>query len=51
MKVDTVADQDTLDRGQLMLQGGVNRLNRIFLGGKLEQVLGNLQQALWKDVG
>ena len=29
--------------------GGFNRLNKVF-GGRLEQVLGDLREELWRDV-
>lgn len=50
LKVETVVDREALDRGQFKAQGGFNRMNKIF-GGKLEQVLGDLQEELWKDAG
>ena len=50
LKVETVVDREALDRGQFKAQGGFNRMNKIF-GGKLEQVLGDLQEELWRDVG
>ena len=48
MKAETVVDRDALDSGQFKAHGGFNRLNKVF-GGKLEQVLGDLQEELWKD--
>lgn len=50
LKVETIVDREALDRGQFKAQGGFNRMNKIF-GGKLEQVLDDLQEELWKDVG
>ena len=50
LKVETIVDREALDRGQFKAQGGFNRLNKVF-GGKLEQVLGDLQEELWRDVG
>ncbi|NCG17886.1 MAG: hypothetical protein GWP91_02595, partial [Rhodobacterales bacterium] len=50
LKVETIVDREALDRGQFKAQGGFNRLNKVF-GGKLEQVLGDLREELWRDVG
>ena len=50
MKAETVVDRDALDSGQFKAHGGFNRLNKVF-GGKLEQVLGDLQEELWKEAG
>ena len=50
MKVETIVDREALDRGQFKAEGGFNRLNKVF-GGKLEQVLGEIHEELWKDAG
>ena len=50
LKVETIVDREALDRGEFKAQGGFNRLNKVF-GGKLEQVLGDLREELWRDVG
>ncbi len=50
LKVETIVDREALDRGQFKAQGGFNRLNKVF-GGKLERVLGDLHEELWRDVG
>ncbi len=50
LKAELVVDRDALDRGQFKAQGGFARLNKVF-GGKLEQVLGDLHEELWKDAG
>ena len=50
MKVETIVDRDALNRGQFAAQGGYDRLNKVF-GGKLEQVLGDLHEELWRDAG
>lgn len=50
LKIETIVDREALDRGQFKADGGFNRMNKIF-GGKLEQVLGDLQEELWKDAG
>lgn len=50
MKVETIVVRDALDSGQFAARGGFQRLNKV-LGGKLEQVLGDLHQELWRDVG
>ena len=45
---ETIVDREALDRGAFREQGGFNRLNKIF-DGRLEAVLGDLHEALWKD--
>jgi type I restriction enzyme R subunit len=44
---ETVVDRDALDRGQFATQGGFARLNKIF-DGKLEQILGDVNEAIWR---
>ncbi|MDF1561939.1 MAG: type I restriction-modification system endonuclease [Deltaproteobacteria bacterium] len=48
LKVETIVDREALDRGQFKAQGGFARMNKVF-GGKLEQLLGDLQEEVWKD--
>lgn len=48
MKVETVVDKESLDRGQFKEMGGYNRLNKIF-DGKVEALLGDLLEAVWED--
>ncbi len=42
-------DREALDRGQFKAQGGFNGLNKVF-GGRLEQVLGDLREELFRTV-
>jgi type I restriction enzyme R subunit len=50
LQVETVVDRDALDRGQFQAEGGFARLNKVF-GGKLEQLLGDLHEEIWRDAG
>ncbi|HEY1954395.1 MAG TPA: type I restriction-modification system endonuclease [Polyangiaceae bacterium] len=50
VKLETVVDRASLDSGQFKTDGGFNRLNKIF-DGKLESVLGELSDEVWKDAG
>ncbi|BCR05317.1 type I restriction-modification system deoxyribonuclease [Desulfuromonas versatilis] len=45
---ETIVDHDALDRGEFKAQGGFARLNKVF-EGKLDQVLSDLNEALWQD--
>ena len=48
---ETVVDREALDRGQFKTQaGGFDRLNKVF-GGKLEQLLGDISEAIWEKTG
>jgi type I restriction enzyme R subunit len=49
LKVETVVDREALDRGQFAANGGFARINRAF-DGKLEAVLGELADEVWRDV-
>jgi type I restriction enzyme R subunit len=44
---ETVVDREALDRGQFAASGGFTRLNKIF-DGKLEQLLGDVNEAIWE---
>ena len=44
-----VVDRAALDQGAFKREGGFQRLNKVFKG-KLEQVLHEINQALWKGV-
>jgi type I restriction enzyme R subunit len=44
---ETVVDRDALDHGQFATQGGFARLNKVF-DGKLDQILGDLSDAIWE---
>lgn len=50
LRVETVVDRAAFDRGQFKADGGFNRINKVF-DGKLEAVLGDLQDALWQAAG
>jgi type I restriction enzyme R subunit len=51
LKAEVVVDRDALDQGQFKAQGGgFARLNKVF-DGKLEQVLGELHEAMWEASG
>jgi type I restriction enzyme R subunit len=50
VKIETVVDRASLDRGQFQAQGGFARLNKVF-DGKLEGLLGELADEVWKDAG
>ena len=51
LKKETVVDKEALDRGQFKAEGGgFQRLNKIF-EGKLESLLGDIQDELWRENG
>jgi len=50
VKHETVVDKASLDMGQFKADGGFARLNKVF-DGKLETLLGELADEVWKDVG
>jgi type I restriction enzyme R subunit len=50
VKLETVVDRASLDAGQFKADGGFTRLNKVF-DGKLESLLGELADEVWKDVG
>jgi type I restriction enzyme R subunit len=50
VKLETVVDTASLDAGQFKADGGFARLNKVF-DGKLEAVLGELADEVWKDAG
>ena len=45
-----VVDRAALDQGAFKREGGFQRLNKVFKG-KLEQVLNDINQALWDEIG
>jgi len=49
IKANTVLDVDALNEGQFRMQGGFARINKIF-NGRVREVLGDLQEAIWEDV-
>ena len=48
VKLETVVDPASLDSGQFKTDGGFARLNKVF-DGKLESILGELAEEVWKD--
>lgn len=50
IEVEQVVDKEALDQGQFKSEGGFLRLNRVF-EGRLEAVLAELHEELWKDAG
>ena len=50
LKAETVVDRAALDRGQFKSMGGFGRMNKVF-DGRLEEVLGELSEALWEETG
>jgi type I restriction enzyme R subunit len=43
-------DRASLDTGQFQTDGGFTRLNKVF-DGKLETLLGELADEVWRDAG
>ncbi len=50
LKVETIVDREALDQGEFKSQGGFVRLNKAF-NGRLEEILVQINEALWQDVG
>lgn len=50
VKLETVVDRTSLDAGQFKTEGGFARLNKVF-DGKLDPLLGELADEVWKDAG
>ncbi len=50
IKREKIVDREALDAGAFASQGGFRHLDKTF-DGKLEQVLGDLGDAMWKDAG
>lgn len=50
LKVEVVVDRDSLDRGAFKSHGGFAAMNKRF-DGKLETLLGELTDEVWKDAG
>ncbi len=50
VKLETVVDRASLDTGQFKADGGFARLNKVF-DGKLDALLGELAEEVWKDAG
>jgi type I restriction enzyme R subunit len=47
LRTEVIVDREALDRGRFKTMGGFTRINKVF-DGKLEAVLGDLHEALWK---
>lgn len=51
LKVETIVDKEALDKGEFKTQGGgFQRLNKTF-NGQLSEILVQINDALWQDVG
>ena len=50
MAKEIVVDRAALDAGEFQANGGLNRINKVF-DGRLEAILGEVNEALWKGVG
>jgi type I restriction enzyme R subunit len=50
IKVETVVDRASLDDGQFKADGGFARLDKVF-DGKLQALLGELANEVWRDAG
>ena len=48
LKEGTIVDREALDRGEFKSHGGFARLNKVFKG-ELEQILGEIQDQVWKE--
>ena len=49
LKTEVIVDQDAFDRGAFKAQGGgFERLNRTF-DGRLEEILVDINKALWQE--
>jgi len=46
LKQETVVDKAALDQGQFKIQGGFNRINKVFLGN-LESIIKEIQDSIW----
>jgi type I restriction enzyme R subunit len=48
LKAETIVDREALDQGAFKTDGGFVRIDKLF-DGTLEQVLGDLHDAVWAD--
>lgn len=48
LKKEYVVDREAMDRGEFKQKGGFKRINKVF-GGKLEQILVEINDALWEQ--
>jgi len=49
MRTETIVDRESLNSGQFRADGGFKRLDKVF-DGRMEEVLGEINDALWDDV-
>lgn len=49
IKANVVLDVEALNEGQFRIKGGMQRINKFF-DGQIQEILGDLQEAIWKDV-
>jgi type I restriction enzyme R subunit len=50
LKLETVVDRASIDQGQFGHAGGFKHLNKVF-DGRLDAILGELAESVWKDAG
>ncbi|CAN5478200.1 type I restriction-modification system endonuclease [soil metagenome] len=48
LKIETIVDKDSFDRGEFKVRGGFARFDKVF-DGKLGALLGELADEVWKD--
>ena len=48
LEKETIVDRTALDSGRFKEVGGFNRLNKVF-DGKMNEILGEISDELWKD--
>jgi type I restriction enzyme R subunit len=50
MRTETIVDRESLNSGQFRADGGFKRLDKVF-DGRMDEVLGEINEALWDEVG
>jgi len=50
LRKEVIVDKEALDNGEFRSHGGFKRLNKVF-DGKMEEVLGELNETIWQDAG
>ncbi len=50
LKLERIVDREALDKGEFKAQGGFTRINKTF-DGRLEEILTQINNTLWQDVG
>lgn len=50
LKVEVIVDREAFERGQFKAQGGFERINKAF-DGRLEEILVEINESLWQNVG